>query len=266
MPAAPKQTMRGTKLPEPRILLWDLESSPNLGYCWGKYDQNILSFTSEWHILTIGWKWLGEKTTHVSGLDEYDRYAIDPEDDYELTALAHRLFCEADIVIAHNGISFDTRKIQARMLFHGFDPPTPFKEVDTLKIARRHFAFTSNKLGELCTTLGIGAKVDTGGFQTWLGCMRGDPKAWARMKKYNKHDVVILEQLYLKLRPWTNRHPNVATIGSEPGACPKCGSDEGMTSRGYTHTAVSRRQRFQCKGCGGWSSGRAIERVATEYV
>lgn len=250
----------------PRVLLWDIESAPALGYVWGKWEQNVLEFQSDWYMLSIAWKWLGEKATHVKGLCDYDRYATDPENDYDLTALAHRLFSEADVVVAHNGISFDSRKAQARMLFHGFDPPSPFKEVDTLRVARRHFAFTSNRLGDLCDTLGIGRKLETGGFQTWLGCMKGDPKAWRKMLKYNRGDVVILEQLYLRLLPWMPRHPNVAAIEGGSDGCPKCGVSGQMQARGFATTAVSRRQRFQCTACGGWSQGRAIERLETEYV
>jgi hypothetical protein len=249
-----------------RVLLWDIETSPNLGYIWGKYEQNVLGFVSEWHLLTIAWKWLGEKSTYVAALPDYERYADDPENDYELAALAHRLFSEADIVVAHNGIAFDTKKAQARMLFHGFDPPVPFKEVDTLKIARRHFAFTSNKLGDLCDVLGIGRKLDTGGFQTWLGCMRGDPKAWAKMKRYNRMDVVILEKLYVRLRPWMTTYPNVATMSGKLDACPKCGSTAGMIARGYLHTSVSTRQRFQCSSCRGYCAGRPVTRERTVYV
>lgn len=251
---------------EPRVLLWDIESAPILSHVWSRWEANSLSVETDWYLLSIAWKWLGEKTTHVKGLCDYGSFAIDPENDYALAELAHQLFSEADIVVAHNGIAFDTKKAQARMIFHGFDPPTPFKEVDTLKIARKHFAFSSNKLGDLCDVLGIGRKLETGGFETWLGCMRGDPKAWAKMKRYNKMDVVILEKLYLRLRPWTTTHPNVATISERPNACPKCGSEEGMVARGFMSTSVSRRQRFQCSGCGGYSAGRPLERVPSLYV
>ena len=250
----------------PRTLLWDIETSPNLGYVWGRYEQNVLSFEQEWHLLTIAWKWLGDKKVQVLGLPDFERYDDDPEDDYDLVAHAHDLFCEADIVIAHNGMQFDTKKAQARMLLLGFDPPSPFKEVDTLKIARKHFAFTSNRLDDLCRTLGIGEKIETGGFSTWLGCLRGDAASWTRMKKYNRHDVVLLEELYLRLRPWASGHPNVATIADRPEACPRCGSEDGMIIRGYAHNSVTRRTKWQCVTCRGYCSGRKTERLDTKYV
>jgi hypothetical protein len=249
-----------------RTLVWDIETAPSLGYVWGKWDQNVLAFETEWYLLTISWKWLGEKTTHVVGLPDFDRYSQDPEDDYELAKLAWDLFNEADIVVAHNGVAFDTKKAQARMILHGFDPPTSFKEVDTLQLARKHFNFLSNKLGDLCEVLGIGAKQETGGFSLWRDCLRGDLKAWAKMKKYNKQDVVILEALYLRLRPWSKTHPNLATMSDRPDACPKCGSEAGMNVKGYTHTAVSKRVRYKCKSCGGTCSGRKIEKTETKYV
>lgn len=250
----------------PRVLLWDIETAPILANVWSRYEANALSIEHDWYILSIAWRWLGEKPTHVKGLIDYPRFSVNPEDDYELAKLTHELFSEADVVIAHNGIAYDTKKGNARMLFHGFDPPSPFKEVDTLKIARKHFAFSSNKLGDLCDVLGIGRKLETGGFQTWLGCMRGDERSWAKMKRYNKQDVVILEKLYLRLRPWTTTYPNIATMSENPDACPKCGSTEPMSKRGFAHTTVSRRQRFQCGSCGGFCQGRPLQRVPSLYV
>ena len=249
-----------------RTLIWDIETSPNLAYVWGKYQQDVIQFQSEWHMLSVAWKWKGERKIHVRGLDDFELYKTDPENDYELAALAHALFDEADIVVAHNGMNFDTKKAQARMLFHGFDPPSPYREVDTLKIAKAKFAFTSNRLGELCQHLGIGGKLETGGFKTWLGCLRGDPDAWATMKRYNKHDVRILENLYEKLLPWTTTHPNVATIDGVANECPRCGSTAGMMARGNRGNAVSLRKFYQCKGCGGYVMGRKLEILPTKYV
>jgi hypothetical protein len=251
---------------EVKILIWDIETAPSLGYVWGKWEQNVLAFEQEWYILTVAWKWLGEKTTHVLGLDDFDLYKKEPENDRELARLAWELFNEADIVVAHNGVAFDTKKAQARMILHGFDPPTSFKEVDTLQLARKSFAFTSNRLGDLCQQLGIGGKAETGGFETWLGCLRGDPKAWSRMKRYNRRDVAILEQLYLKLRPWSRSHPNLATISGRADACPKCGASDGFDSKGWAYTQVSKRQKLRCKACRGIVYGRQLTRTDAEHV
>lgn len=249
-----------------QILLWDIETSPNLGYVWGMWDQNVVKFHSEWHMLSVAWKWKGSKSVDVAGLDDFPMFANDPEDDQGLARLAQDLFNKADVVVAHNGVAFDTKKAQARMAFHNLFPPSPYREVDTLTQARKHFAFTSNRLDDLCQHLGLGKKAKTNGFETWLGCMNGDPAAWARMKKYNKHDVVLLERLYDRLLPWMTGVPNLATISGEISVCPKCGSDKGMMRRGYAATAVSRRVTYQCKACGGYSRGRATEIVASRYV
>ena len=107
---------------KPRILIYDLETAPDLGYAWQKWDTNLLDFHSNWYMLSFAWKWLGERKTHVLGLDDYDGYQADMQNDYSLTEDLWMLFDEADITVAHNGDSFDKGKAQARMIFHGMEP------------------------------------------------------------------------------------------------------------------------------------------------
>ena len=38
-------------------------------------------------------------------------------------------------------------------------------------------------------------------------------------------------------------------------ACPKCGSHD-LRPDGFKYTSVSKYQRYQCNGCGGWSHDR----------
>lgn len=258
---------------EPRLLLYDIENTPNLAYTWGKWQQDVIKFEQEWHMLSFAWKWYGEKQVNVLGLDDFPTaYRKDSSDDYHLSWQLHQLFCEADITIAHNGDSFDTRKAQARFLVHGFDPPSPVRRVDTLKVARKHFMFNSNALGDLGQTLGLGEKVETGGFKLWLGCMNGDPAAWAKMKKYNKHDVVLLEKVYEKLLPWIDTHPNMALLSDRPDACPKCGQNVNpLVARGkrvkngavneYVYKNVTKYRVYQCMQCGAYSPGRIAEKT-----
>ena len=42
-------------------------------------------------------------------------------------------------------------------------PPSPYKTIDTLKIARKYFGFNSSKLDDLGRVLGAGEKVRHGG-------------------------------------------------------------------------------------------------------
>lgn len=238
-----------------KILVYDIETSPNLAYVWGKYQQDVIRFKEEWHILCFAYKWLGEDETHVISLPQFNKYAIDPEDDFYVVAYLWKLFNEADIVIAHNGNKFDQRKAHARFITHGFEPPAPYKQIDTLQVARRYFAFNSNRLDDLGDVLGVGRKVHTGGFDLWAGCMRGDLDSWQLMEDYNKQDVNLLESIYFKLRPWMDNHPGRNIIERKLDACPKCGEGP-LVKRGIRINKSTTSQRYKCMNCGGWCHSR----------
>ena len=186
----------------PRVVLIDIETSPNRGWSWGgKYDQNIIRWDKEWELLSFAHKELNKgKTTCVARPDFND------ESDYDLTAAAWEVCNEADILIGHNIDKFDSRKLRAKWIEHGFNPPKPYRTIDTVKIARSQFAFNSNSLNDLAFTLKLGRKVHTGGVDLWFKCMEGDPKAWARMRRYNAFDVVLLEKVYNRLAAWFPNH------------------------------------------------------------
>ncbi len=240
----------------PRTLIWDIETSPILGYTWGIWQQNVINVKDDWQILTVAWKWLGDKKVHCLGQDDMPGYKPGANNDLEIVKVIHKLLDEADIAISHNGKSFDERKAQARMMIHKMSPPSPFKSIDTLQAAKRYGAFTSNKLKYLASDLKVSQKGDPGGFETWLGCMAGDKKAWKKMKKYNLQDIPPLEEIYIQLRPWITNHPNMARIADRPDACPKCGVEGKMQSRGTRVTNVCKYRRFQCTSCGGWCCSR----------
>lgn len=247
-----------------KVLVFDIETSPNLGYIWGKWQQDVIRFEREWYVLCFGYKWLGERKTNVVALPDFRGYKKDPENDYHVVKALWELFDEADIVIAHNGDAFDIKKMNMRFLTHGLPPPSPYKSIDTYKVARKYFKHNSLKLDDLGKLLGVGQKADTGGFDTWLGCMRGDPAAWARMTKYNKQDVVLLEKVYYALRPWMDNHPGINLIEGVLNGCPKCGSTK-LQRRGTLKTTKSLvYQRYQCQNCFGWSQARVAERAPTK--
>lgn len=236
-----------------KILLLDIETAPSLGWVWGKWQQNVIDFKMDWYILSFGYKWAHEDAVHVLGLDDFAGYKRHPENDKALMKALWKLLNEADIVIAHNGDSFDLPKINTRFLTHQLPPPKPYKTIDTLKIARKVFMFDSNKLDDLGRYLGVGRKIPNTGFHLWRGCMSGDPESWSKMKEYNCHDVELLERVYYLVRAWDKRHPNV-NFGEK--ACPKCASFN-IQRRGFEYTLLMKKQRYQCMSCRGWWSSGA---------
>lgn len=243
-------------------LVYDIETSPIIGYTWGVWQQNVAHVLADWQILSVAWHWLGDEDkngkpkVHCIGQDDFDNYIPGVNNDIEVVKKLRDLLDEADIVIAHNGNSFDQKKVRTRILIHGLDIPSPFKEIDTKLVAKRYFAFTRNNLKWIAKDLSVAQKGDPGGIETWQGCLAGDPKAWRLMKKYNKQDIPPLEDMYLKMRPWMTNHPNMARLTNRPNACPKCKVEGKMQSRGERFTNVGRSRRYQCMACTGWCAER----------
>lgn len=233
---------------KPKILLFDLESTPLLSYTWGIWEQNVIEVKEEWYMLSFAYKWLGEKKTHVVSLPNFAIFKRDKKDDKELVKALWNLFNEADIIIAHNGNAFDIKKSNARFIYHKLPPPSPYKTIDTKIVAKKYFKFDSNRLDSIGQSLNLGRKLKTGGFDLWLACMAGDRKAWKKMCDYNIQDVVLLEKVYLKMLPYMNNHPDRSNIGE----CPNCSSKK-LQKRGFAITRKKTKQRLQCQDCGAWS-------------
>ena len=236
----------------PRVILLDIETSPNVGYIWGKYEQNVIAYQSEWQLLSMAWKLLGEKKVHCISRPQFK-----DKTDKMIAEAAWDILATADVVIAHNGARFDIPKLRAKFIEHNLPPLPPLKVIDTRKIARSQFMFNSNSLNDLAATLKLGAKAQTGGFDTWLGCMNGDKKAWKRMIEYNIQDVVLLERVYERLAAWYPNHPNLtlyaaATTVGRP-VCPVCSSDN-VQRRGYNVMKTRRNARLHCQDCRHWFS------------
>lgn len=242
----------------PRVLFLDIETAPNLVWMWSMWQEwTSTEMQSEsWYILCICSRWLGDKNVMSFALPDYPLYKKEQENDIEILKAVRKLLDEADIVVGHNAAAFDIKKINARFAKHGIPPPSPYKVVDTLLSARKNFAFTSNKLADLGKYLGLGQKVETGGFKLWKQCMAGDKSAWKKMVDYCKNDVVLLEKVYLKLLPYMESHPNCGIyFDSDDAKCPNCGK-ETLTKNGFAYNNSAKYQRYVCNSCGAWSRGR----------
>lgn len=155
----------------------------------------------------------------------------------------------------HN--SFDAKKINARLIINGLMPLKPVAQIDTKKVAKRYFNFPSNKLQYLGDHFGLGGKHETGGYDLWRSCMAGDMKAWAKMIKYNKRDVELLEKVYWKLKPW------VQGLYDYNDGCPACGGIN-FQHRGFKAYKGGQRQRYQCRDCGRWFQDKKFNSKTTQ--
>ena len=241
----------------PNILLIDIETSPIQSYTWGLWKQNVNldQIISNWFMLTWSAKWL-YSTTILS--DAITQLEVLDENDKRIVGSLLDLLNKADVVIAHNGMAFDIVKINARAIRWNLTPPSPYQQIDTLLIARKQFGFSSNKLEALARMFGIPGKLDTN-FKLWSECMKGNQTALDQMEEYNRNDVVVLEEVYLKLRPWVKGHINLGLYGDGTKmVCPNCGSSHLHEDGNYYYTPAGRYKTYRCK-CGAISRSRSTD-------
>lgn len=243
------------------ILFLDIETAPLMAYVFQKqvWKANVAPkhVISDWYMLSWAAKWLDEDEMMSEALTAKEAYL---GDDKRIVVDLWKLFDKADIIIAHN-CGFDLPNSNTRFVYHQLPPPSPFKQIDTLKVAQKEFGFTHNSLEGLATFFGLQAKGNVD-FDLWKKCMAGDAKALKNMEEYNRGDVYILEKLYYKLRPYIKGHPNLDLyIDSEESVCPVCGStDIYPVSDKYFYTQTLRYELFRCNNCRAFSRKKQSEK------
>jgi len=231
----------------PKILIFDIETSSILAHVWGLYDQNIAlnHIDQDWYILSFAAKWYKEDKVFY-----FDQRSAKPSNnDKNLLISVHKLLDECDYAVGHNAFKFDFKKLNARFIYHGLPPVKPFEVIDTLRIARKHFSFTSNKLEFLAKFLHCEVKKDDhkefSGMELWVETMKGNIKAFQAMEKYNKTDVIVTEKVFEKLLPW---EPNIKFQSNYWEAVCTCGNKE-FVKNGLKYTRSGAFQIYRCNQC-----------------
>lgn len=236
----------------PKVLFWDIETAPIIAHVWGTWDQNVglNQIMTDWHLLSWAAKWQHE--SKVMYMDQRDSKRID--DDKKLLRGLWDLLDEADVVVTQNGKAFDQKKVQARFILQGMQPPSSYKHIDTLLLARKHFAFTSNKLEYLADKLNTKYKKlkdhKFPGHEMWVECLKGNKAAFEEMERYNRQDVLALEELYNKLIPWSSTQP--FTVFGKACSC----DAPNVIKKGFNFSEVGKFQRYKCTNCGAPSKDR----------
>lgn len=238
----------------PKILIFDIETSPMVSYHFGHWKQNIGLNQVIQNPIMLTWsaKWLFSPETMS------DKITVDEVlelNDERITRSLWKLINDADIIVAHYGDRFDIPMMNVRFLHHNLPPVSTTKSIDTKSVASKHFRFPSNKLDALGGYFGLGQKIQTD-FLLWRGCMEGNPEKIEEMRVYNVQDVVLLEEVYLKLRPYIKSHPNVGLYmeTNEP-VCGNCGSHDLIEDGKFYHTMTGKYKTLRCT-CGAISRRR----------
>lgn len=236
------------KQTEPKIITFDTEVTPITVYSWDLYPERLShdNIINEWSFICAAYKELGkDKVTSLQ--------VKKVGDDKQLVSDLRDVLVGADIVIGQNIKSYDIRKLQARLIYHKLPPLPKLTMVDTLIEARKS-KFTSNRLDYLGKHLLGEGKMEVH-YSLWLEVMKGSKPAIKKMSEYCDTDVIRNEEIYLRLRPYMQKHPSVAILkGGQKHECPKCGSTNIYKHSVAATTSGTLTQRMGCKDCKGFHS------------
>lgn len=250
----------------PNTLLIDIETMFQIFGGFGRFNQNFseAQVFENSKLLCACAKWLGSQHMIEISPEDFSEWHT-PGTQEAMLWKAWNLLDRAEYVIAHN-VSFDTKMLNAFFITNGLPKPSPYRIIDTLRIARQNFRFDSNKLDSLGKFLGVGRKVDHTGIALWMDCYKGDTDAWRHMIEYNVQDVLLLEDVYYKLRPWDKNHPNLSIHFDDEERCGVCLSKDLRDTGKLASTNTSRFPLYQCGGCGAWQRLRYSEKRSNKTL
>jgi len=130
----------------PKIILYDIETLPCVTATFSLYPDSIHhdNILSDWSIICACWKELNMPTIYSTAItDDPKAFNQDVNNDYLVVKKLREVLEDVDILVSHNGKKFDTKKLNARLIFHGLDPlPSGIQQVDTLQEVKKVAALT----------------------------------------------------------------------------------------------------------------------------
>lgn len=249
--------MRKTKLIKPKdnmpkVLFFDIETSPCLAYVWGcgKQYVGINQVKKDRKIISIGYLFNDAKKVKVLKMDmsKHRPDKFDDDADKEMLRKFSDVYNSANLIVAHNGRRFDRARIRARLVKHGLpdlDMSIPFDDSYGMT---KEIDFTSHKLDYLGRYLETGQKDDIA-YSVWTDIMSGSTRALSIMCRYMTTDVIRLRDAYKKLKPYAKSNLNLSAFHNQADMCPSCGS-RNFIKHSIRILRTGQYQAYQCKDCG----------------
>lgn len=240
-----------------KVLILDIENAPPVAEFWGdpwRPSIQVPFLRQPGWVLCVGYKWLGDRKVQVAGGP-----GVSQE---EMLREVWDVLNEADVVVTYNGDKHDLPHLNTEFVIAHMGMPSPYISVDLYKTVRNRFHFLWGKLDYVVQQLGLGRKIKHEGHEMWQQVMADDPKAWAKMIRYCKQDVLLTESLHDELLGWIENYPNRHLYGQQRVAkngnptCPKCGKQS--SKQGFRKARTRIYQQYQC------DDGHWFRRVRTE--
>lgn len=230
---------------------WDLNSwKHTIGYRLPP--ESVL----EWpRTICAAWKWAGAKRVEFTS-----EWADGPDAMFKRCWDAYD---HADIVVGHNIDGFDTKHLNEAWWEAGLGAPSPYRSVDTLKVARAKLGAESKTLQSLLTRIGLQGKTDKYNVQMARQACAGHTPSQRRLRGYNVGDIHATEALYDALKGWNPSHPHMGLYSGEERSCYQCGSTDLVATGQTSKTPRTAYANFRCADCGAMSRNGHRKTIVT---
>lgn len=236
----------------PRTLIIDIETMAPQWYAWGTRKQNLglNQMIKPGRVICFAAQWRGERKVmfHSEHHDDGGHPAM--------IEAAHRLLAEADVVVHYNGNRFDRRHLNRSFKQANLAPPAAYLNVDLMTALNKQFVSSSGsyKLDAWLMEFNLPRKLETGGFELWAGCDRGDVKMWRDMRRYCTQDVRSTGILLEESLPWI-KFPHQGLYGGPRAGCPRGCKGMQVVQEDYITTVTGRYVQWRCLECTGLFQG-----------
>ena len=242
---------------EPRILFYDIETTPLQAWVWRCGDQAIrhgqlVRGFDEYNIICIGYAWNDGKPADCL------TWNIKHQDCTQMIEDFDKLVKEADITIGKNSARFDVKHINTQRWLNKLPPFPDWTDCsnDVEQQMRKYFSLPSMSLDYISQKLGLGGKNDME-LQDWVDIVtKKCPVAMNKMVTYCKKDVEDTRAVYDSIKDYIKPKFNMATFLRDD-VCTNCGSHD-IVKNGTRNLGKTRYQRYHCNAHGGYAGKRSI--------
>ena len=201
-------------------------------------------------VLCFGSKWLDAPTVTVDSITDRRGWRKDFTDDSHLVKAAAEKLTQADLWVSYYGKMFDAPYLQSKLLEYGLPALPNVPHVDIYFTAKQHLQSTSRRLDTVGKYLNCKTKKTPVDGRIWKQAMAGSKDAIEYVVKHCYNDVLLLEEVYLKLRGLVRTHPRVGAAL----ACRHCGAFRLTAQKNRLTVKRGPTKGVKCTACGAWDT------------